>query len=247
MSARSLSPPPIDQPAGGRTSGSALNRGQDMQFRNILCSAAATLGLIAAQPAWAQTSDSASIDATAVLVEGVTTLSITAQRPMNFGRVAIPNGGLAGHTCLYNMGFAIGSPDDGFILVTELGANGRRFAEGLVTPSGCSAEANMPDGRVVVQCVPGTVVSFQSILVATFLPGIEFDPEAAGYSLSSFDGNDYNSILIPGPGTLPCPAQSNAFATAGEILLSVLGGLTIAANAQPGPADIGSIILNVSY
>lgn len=220
-----------------------------MQFRNILCSAAATLGLIAAQPAWAQTSDSASIDASAVLVEGVSTLSIAAERSLSFGQVAIPNGGLPGHTCFFSVGGTgdIEVPDDSIVTSEELGPDARIFAQGSVTPSGCSSDATGRYGLFRIQCVPGTIVSFQSSIGIVNLPGVFFGPDAAAFSLSGREGNDFPGFNVPGTATLPCPAQSTAFATPGEIRLNVVGSLRIAANAQPGPANVGSVTMNVSY
>ncbi len=129
-----------------------------MKLGNILGGASAMLSLIAAQPAWAQSSDSGSIDVDANLELVQAQVDILGVAPVQFGTLGIPNGTLPGSECRYIM-----TAVDNFnvqnlasqVEVRDVQSNGTMSISDGITPSGCTTSGNKTRGIFTIRCTPG--------------------------------------------------------------------------------------------
>jgi hypothetical protein len=219
-----------------------------MQFRNILCSAAATVAMVAT-PVLAQ--QTANIDALASLEAPEATLSITPQSDLRFGRVTIPNTSRGASTvCQYSLGFsdAARAFRGG---TSELPSN-ESVPLGGSTLAGCQMKpSGQTLGELQIRCVTSSEVDVTAIYNSTSTGGVNFFNGPASIPMRFFSLGETTplinifapQILLNGlrASAVPCPDS-------GVIDMVIGGSMSVDTTAVPTPdAVIGTISVAVNY
>lgn len=216
-----------------------------MKLNKILMTALATGSVIAAQPALAQTSGpaSASVDATADILDSQLTLEFLDSIPLTFRSVNRPNGVVNGAQCRYVLDLS--NDDHREVNVAEL-RNGAVFDDAFPTPSGCEATDGSPMPAIfTLICTRSTPVTFSAAWQSAGLQGIALTPVTQGVAIQ-FMG--LRAIFNPtGSSVVNCSEELDL---AGRAAIQVrLGGtLTVDADAAVGPnVLVGTVTLNATY
>ena len=216
-----------------------------MKLNKILIATLATGSVIAAQPALAQTSGpaSATVDATAEILDSQLTLEIVDGLPLTFRSVTRPNGVVSGAQCRYVLDLS--NDIRGEVNVAEL-RNGAVFDDAFPTPSGCEATDSRPGPAVfALLCTRSTPVTLSAAWQSAGLQGIALTPGTQGVAIQ-FNGG--SAIFDPtGSSVVNCSEEVDA---EGRAFIQVrLGGtLTVDADAAVSPnVLVGTVTLNATY
>lgn len=215
-----------------------------MKLNKILIATLATSSIIAAQPALAQTSGpaSASVDATANILDSQLTLEILDSLPLTFRSVTRPNGVVSGAQCRYVLDFSNGIREE--VNVAEL-RNGAVFDDAFPTPSGCEVTDSRPLPAVfALICTRSTPVTLSAAWQSAGLQGIALTPSTQGVALQ-FNGG--SAIFNPtGSSVVNCSEELDEVGRA-SIQVRLGGTLTLDADAAVGNNVVGTVTLNATY
>jgi hypothetical protein len=218
-----------------------------MKLKNTFFAAAATLGLIAAQPAWAQSGGPVT-ETVPVLVEIAPSdleLSIIGAGSARFGMLRVPNGTTEGAQCRYQLLANSSTGPSGSIALAEL-RNANVFDQTFPTPSGCQATGTTNAAFFNISCTPSVPVTFRAEVASAGLAGVLLQGMATGYVAdSTLAQTPRVNVSANSNSTFACP---DGGASVGQFTVFVGASVILSANAATSSlANVGTITFTATY
>ncbi len=213
-----------------------------------ITSGCAVAALITSSAAMAQSTDSATAQATADFQIETPPLTVAATSDLQFATVNIPNGAVAGNQCEYILPSSSGTT---FVSVAELDSQGGFVSAVSPTPSGCAKTGSHAPARFAITCTVATPTNV-SLSVDGLLEG-------SGVVLTSNPGtkmtavekdSNFGALVFSSTETMEvaCPEGESAGDALGAFDVVVGGYLLLSELATPGSdITVGTITVTASY
>lgn len=219
-----------------------------MKLKTMRIPALAIGSLILAQPAWAQSVPpaSSSVDATASIEDNQLALEVTGQDPLDFRRVARPNGVVSGAQCRYTI-----TPNADFLSAVAASEirNGQVFDAAPPTASGCAAlQAGVTNvASFKVQCTATSPVAIRAEWTSGETLGATLTSVSQGYYQVIAGGQArFLPINLVNNSSVACPENPNPQDQ--FFIVGVGGALTLDASViTTANARVGTVTLSATY
>ncbi len=218
-----------------------------MKLKNTFCAAAATFGLIAAQPAWAQSGGPVTeiVPVLAEIAPSDLELSIASFGAAQLGSLRVPNGTTEGAQCRYDLNANSSTGPGGAIALAEL-RNANVFDQTFPTPSGCQATGNTSAAFFTISCTPSVPVTFRAEYSSAGLTGVLLQSLATGYVADATLANTPRvNVTANTNSTFSCPDSGDS---QGRFVVFVGARVIVSGNAAiSSSANVGTITFNATY
>ena len=193
-------------------------------------------------PALAQTSDSATVNAVATIVEALVPMDVTAVRGVEFGTVYSPNGSTTGNICQYSINGQVDNLNDGAIAIAEYTSANSLVGDVGPTTSGCDQSGAVQTAQFSVTCDASTPVNFTVSSTSASLTGVTFVDNGT----SIFAGGT-RTAYTPSSGASTGTATT-ACDTDGVLDVAVGGSINIEETAIAATDTVvGTVTIDASY